>query len=811
MRVGQRLRQERLRRHLSQEALAEALDISTRSIRRWEQDQALPHASMRLLLSRFFEVSPAAFFAEQEECPLPTHLWTVPYLRNPFFTGRDLLLQHLHTLLFPTHDLAQAHAIALSGLGGIGKTQTAAEYAYRHAREYTAIFWLHAETAEHMRSDVIALANRLDLPARELQDQRRIVSAVHRWFVDHQGWLLIVDNVQEIEAIKELLPVACHGSLLFTTRLPTLGTLARILCLQRMTAEEGLQFLLRRTDQTRHSLPAHSLVDSVAAPEYVAAERIVALMEGLPLALDQAGAYIANMQSGLADFLYMFQRHPMRILQAREISDEHPLSVARTFLLAFQQVQQTNPLAADLLTVCAMLPLDGVPEELVTEAYRYLGPSFAALRNGTQRYHQALQDLLSYSFVRRLPAERCLLLHPLVQLVIREQLEAPVQQQWAVRLLQATNALFPCWEHMIFPEDNVEDWPRNQRLLPLVFACTQLIEQYQIFLAEALHLLARAAHYLRLRAQYDQAEILCGRAMRLNEAMHGSMQSETALILFIHVPLYYDLGRYEEARAFCQRALALYEQTQGSEHAVTIAAANFLAELSRLCGKDQEAETLFLRVLAFYEHQGKGAEIASPLFSLANLYRTQKCFEKAELLFQRALAVREQELGNEHFHTAGSLRGLALLYTECKRYAEAECLYLRALSIYEQTLGPEHPHVAITLMHLGQHYVARRRYCQAEAFFQRSLALQERIYTPEHTHFISLLTQLGQLATARQRYEEAEAHLRRALTLVEHAPVPAQAQIAEIRSELCRLHMQQQVLSAPDAAPGETSPQEPES
>jgi uncharacterized protein HemY len=113
-------------------------------------------------------------------------------------------------------------------------------------------------------------------------------------------------------------------------------------------------------------------------------------------------------------------------------------------------------------------------------------------------------------------------------------------------------------------------------------------------------------------------------------------------------------------------------------------------------------------------------------------------------------------------------------------------------------------------MHLGQHYLAQQHYCQAEAFYQRSLALQERIYTPEHTHFISLLTQLGQLATAQQRYEEAEERLRRALSLAEHASVPQQDQIADIRSELFKLYMQQHISVVTNASAGAISPEDPE-
>lgn len=792
MQFATRLRQERLRRHLSQEALAEALGVSPRSVIRWEQGKVVPQASVRLQLIHFFGLASEELFAEHEVQPPSSLLWNVPFLRNPCFTGREDILFALHSRL------ANAQSVALVGLGGIGKTQIAVEYAYRYAQDYTSIFWLRAETSEYLRSDLIAIADRLDLPERGVQDQSRIVRAVHHWLTSHHGWLLIVDNVQEIEAVKGLLPPARNGSLLFTIRRPTLGTFAEIIRVEQMTQEEGIHFLLRRAKQKRHYAPLHRFEDAVPASEYAAAEQLFAMMDGLPLALDQAGAYIEKTQSGFADFLHLFQKYPMQLLHVRETYEEHSLSVAKTFLLAFEQLQQTNPTAADLLTLYCMLPLDGIPEELVTEANACLGPLLSVLGADTFLYHQALQDLLSYSFVQRSPETRRITLHRLVQLVIREYLAAEVQQQWAMRLLRAANAIFPQWqEYVVIPEDNVDDWPRNQRLLPLVFACEQLIEQYQAHMPEAVHLLARAAHYLRLRAQYRQAEALCHRAMQLNEVIHSSDHIDTAMVLFVHVPIYYDLGRYAEAEGFCRRALALYEQFLGAEHSVTIAAANFLAELSRLCGKNREAEVLFSRVLAFYEKYGKSTEIASPLFSLANLYRTQKRFEEAESLLLRSLAIREQEdMGLEHFHTAGSLRGLALLYTEWGCYEKAEPLYQRALAIYERTMAPEHPHIAITLMHFGQLYFLQQRYHEAEALYLRSLALQERIYAPEHTHFISLLTQLGQLASAQKRYSEAEKHLKRALSLAEHALVPQDAQVAAIRSELFRLDALQQSLNS---------------
>src|SRR5690349_11882286 len=148
MHFGERLRQERLRLHLSQEALAEALALGVRSIRRWEQGQALPQAAARLKLSRFFGLYPEELFEEQERGTPRTPLWCVPYSRNPFFTGRETILTTLHTFLTTPQSVASPAAYALQGLGGLGKTQLALEYAYRSTQQYQAIFWIAAETTE---------------------------------------------------------------------------------------------------------------------------------------------------------------------------------------------------------------------------------------------------------------------------------------------------------------------------------------------------------------------------------------------------------------------------------------------------------------------------------------------------------------------------------------------------------------------------------------------------------------------------------------------------------------------------------------
>src|SRR5690348_16904292 len=143
----------RKRARLSQQQLANTVGVHRHTITRWEHGDVLPASKATVLeLARHLHLS------DQETRQLldasltaPAPLWGVPFPRNPFFTGREAILEELHAHLKVDKAATLVQAYALQGLGGVGKTQTALEYAYRHALEYNAVFWIEAETAEHMQ------------------------------------------------------------------------------------------------------------------------------------------------------------------------------------------------------------------------------------------------------------------------------------------------------------------------------------------------------------------------------------------------------------------------------------------------------------------------------------------------------------------------------------------------------------------------------------------------------------------------------------------------------------------------------------
>jgi len=148
----------------------------------------------------------------------PKVIWNVPYRRNPFFTGREDLLNQLHEYFTRAKTAALTQPPAITGLGGIGKTQIAVEYAYRYKEEYHAVLWISAASRETLIESFVTLARLLALPATDEHDPNRTVTAVQHWLTHHTQWFLILDNADDSTLVRECLPRGDHGHILLTTR-----------------------------------------------------------------------------------------------------------------------------------------------------------------------------------------------------------------------------------------------------------------------------------------------------------------------------------------------------------------------------------------------------------------------------------------------------------------------------------------------------------------------------------------------------------------------------------------------------------------
>src|SRR5436305_1104825 len=474
-----RLKREREQRGWTQSELAKRIGTTQINVSRWENGVTTPSPYYRQRLGELFgkSISELGLIPESSEertadittfsdtsdphistPPLP--IWNVPYRRNPFFTGREEILAHLYTILRSSKAAALTQAQAISGLGGIGKTQVAVEYAYRYRDHYQAIFWINATSRDAISADFVILAALLDLPEQQEKEQDIGLRAVKRWLSSHTHWLLILDNVDDLEMIVDFLPVTATGDVLITTRLQALGTVAQRIEVEKMVLDEGVMFLLRRT---KVLMPGSSL-DQVPKEKQAQATEIVMALDGLPLALDQAGAYIEETRCGLSQYLNLYgTRRKELLLRRGRFPIDHPASVAATWSLSFQRVATATIVAADLLHLFTFLDPEAIPEEMITLGAAELGPALGAVASDPLQLDTIIELLLRYSLIRRSPEVKSLSIHRLVQAVLRDGMERDTQRLWAERVIRAVNHAFPDVE--------LETWERCQRCLPHAQVC----------------------------------------------------------------------------------------------------------------------------------------------------------------------------------------------------------------------------------------------------------------------------------------------------------------------------------------------------
>jgi tetratricopeptide (TPR) repeat protein len=544
--------------------------------------------------------------------------------RNPYFTGRESLLDGVQQALI------KRKRAALSGLGGAGKTQTAIEYAHRHQGEYTHLFWAAAASQEVLISSYVALAGLLNLPEHTAKDQTLALEAIKRWLSQERDWLLILDNADDIGMVRPFIP-SDRGHVILTTRARAMGGLAQKVEVGKMDAGEGALLLLRRAGMIAEDAPlsAASEADRAAAQEI--SEK---LLDGLPLALDQAGAYLEETGCGLQKYRDLYQKQGPELLKKRGNFDfSHPDPVATTWALSFENIEKANPAAADLLRICAFLDSDGIPEELFAAGAAELGPVLGPVASDELALEEAISEILKYSLINRDSSTKSLEIHRLVQTVLRQPMDEATQRLWAERTVRAV--------YRALPQIEFSAWPVYERFLPQANACVQLINEWELQFPEAGRLITDVGFYLSERARYRETE-----------------------------PLY-------------QRALAIREQALGPAHPDVATSLNNLAEIYRVQGEYTKAESLHQRALTIREQvlEPDHPDVATSLNNLAGLYHGQGQYAQAEPLYKQALTILQNALGPEHPNTITCMESYAYLLEATDRTEQADQLRRRAAAI----------------------------------------------------------------------------------------------------------------------------------
>lgn len=603
--------------------------------------------------------------------------WNVPQERNPVFTGREDMLKQLRI------DLLKYGKQALSGLGGIGKTQIAVEYAYRHRDEYAAVLWAFADSEQSVNTGFAAIAKLLDLPEKDSTEQARVINAVKRWMQETENWLLVFDNADAPGIVPSFIPHDPKGHILLTSRAHIFQNLKILKPLEVsvLSPPAALEFLLKRTERegTAESKEAEVLAEELGY---------------LPLALEQAAAYLLENGSSFKDYLTAYRKQGVKLLEKQgpalgNPKEQQKRTVATAWAVNFADVQKNSPASADVLRLAAFLAPDAIPLELLEKSGHQMGELLAAalakVENDPLVVDALLKPLSNYSLIRRNTENRSFSIHPLVQELIRDGMTPDMKKSFAEHTVKVLDSAFP--------EVKFETWRDCDRLITHSFVCVELIKEFDFEFASATRLLNESGYYLKARGQYSEAEPFYRLSLAVRERALGPEHPDTALILNNLAVLYGEQQRYEEAEPLIRRALTIREKILGSDHLATATSMNNLAENYRNQGKYQEAKPLFERALAVIERvQGPEHPMtASALNNLALLSLAQGNYAEAERLLLRALHIDEKALGTDHPDIAIDFHNLGDLYSLQERYSEAESLYRRAVDIGQQALGRQHP------------------------------------------------------------------------------------------------------------------------
>ena len=586
--------------------------------------------------------------------------------RPVFLAGREGLLAELDARMAGRPGHSGPRVVALCGLGGAGKTSVAVEYAHRHLAEVGVCWQFAAEDPAVLAAEFAVLAAQLG--ARELVDARDPVASVHGVLARAgAGWLVVFDNVLDLASVAPFVPPAGPGRVLITTQnqhWPP-GQALDVPILEREVAAD---FLVNRTGD----------------PDRAAARELAAELGGLPLALEQAAAYMQATGTTLGGYLPLFRARRADLLARGEASG-HPMDVAATLGLALSRLASETPAAAGLVRVLAFLAPEPVPLGLLLAGDQdadLLGPEVAAvvgpLLGDPVAAGDAITALRRYSLVS--PAGNGLVMvHRLVQAITRAQLSAEAASQWEQAAAALIDAAVPADVQL------PAVWPVCAMLLPHARAVLDLTSggMWQIAL------------YLGCSGSYPSARDLfrlIADAHRQSD-VYGPEHPDT-------LGTYYDLARLtgwagDAAGARDQFAvlLPISEQVQGPEHPNTLATRHSLARWTGRAG-DATAARDQLAALLPIRQQVQGREHPGALASRHELaYWTGEAGDAAGARDQFAalLPIRERVLGTEHPDTLTTRHDLAAWTGAAGDAAGARDEFAALLPVRERVQGPDHP------------------------------------------------------------------------------------------------------------------------
>lgn len=646
--------------------------------------------------------------------------------RNPDFVGRSTDLHKIHGALRPTEPVAEIGVAAIHGLGGVGKTTLATEYAHRHAREYAGVWWAPAEDRPALFASLAQLGKAIEPNLASNIDTEAIAKETLGLVAQcHPPWLLIYDNVPSPRAISDLLPGG-NSRILATTRWTDWTGYAQEVELDDWDEASAITYLIKRV---RHLHPRE-------------ARRLAKELGCLPLALDHAGSYLQHTGVSSTDYLSRINH----VMAQTPPGAQYPRSVFATFSLAVAQAASECPEAERLLAFLSILSPERVPLQL-----------FEPVIDDCEQRDRALATLSLVSLIKHDNFDdggAAIIVHRLVQAVMRERLRAysGSAAQFLRTAVETISDAFPSE-----PFRATAAWPYCEKLAPHAMQVMRQAEVREIEIDKILSLGYRLGRFLHGRSELKQAATVYRRAIAHSRARGGCENDLTIRMVNALSNLLRDRGSLKLAEPVARAAIALATGKYGKRHALVAEAFNSFAVLLRDIGRYGESEQAFRDAMDVggAVFGAAALEVATYSNNLGVLFRQQSRYSEAQTRFEFSIKVGIEKLGPDSADVQTWCHNLAMTLYDLGEYEAACALIPGIMSKLKEALGERHPNYIRSRVTWAKILLAKNK--AAEALIEARSAHAAYALGQKHPWtldaaktMVGAFVALGQVAEARQ-------------------------------------------------------------
>jgi tetratricopeptide (TPR) repeat protein len=573
-------------------------------------------------------------------------------------------------------------ATPMFGLGGVGKTEIAAEYCHRYAKEYTVVWWVRAEQEDTLKNSLIALGRRMGLPdfhSQERDYSAQMVLDALRAGAPYDRWLLVFDNATRPEVAAKYIPQG-SGHVIVTSRISEWGRTLRSegIEVNEFSLDETVDFLRQRVDSLRYSDdPAEESLRQEGTT------RLARAMDNLPLAAEHAAAFLVETGTPVDQYLEQFATNAHELL-GKDVDIYYPHAVATTWSVSRGTL---SPEADALFQLLAFFSPEPISEELLVQPGRVhnLPESLKTVLGDLQEFRRAGRELARFSLIKVFGIRNVVQMHRVVQAVTRGRLEQ--EDPETVDELRATVHTLLAASDPGSPEYEQGD-PIYER------SRHHLIPSGALESADTLvrALVINQVRRMHRRGGYDESLSLGEAALRTWREKFGPDDLQTLWVAVEVTKSLIRKGRFSEAQSLIEDTLRRLRDNYGEDNDVSLQAARAYAICLRMLGHYAEAYEYDMLLLPLYERHLRPDHLDT-LNLRNNLAIDLRClgrFEEALEMDRVSLAARERNLGPIHVDTLVSKFAVARDLRRLGRYDECLDMLREITSVAEEKNEPWH-------------------------------------------------------------------------------------------------------------------------